>query len=295
MNRKQHGNFRPQTFKTHRENTPWMATQQQSFGPSYFLLWTRGARAELERLGMEKKRLLYDTYFRLGITWESANPFYVYVEPKKRWERYSGRTPDPSVCHWSPSLSLLLQLRQASRKLSFCSSIYTLRQCCEKRRRSGGTWSTRASESRREREKRSEHTTLCTQNPDPPPYNKIDGIRWDHVSPLTVQLNSYGARYALAGVGSAKRQASLHQRATMTSSASLYSDSENGYLYYVCVCVYMCICLCINLYSIFIHIVAMPLEFFLMFDQFLSLHAGGPDYKVQAERLNVAMVYSQRC
>lgn len=131
-----------------------MATQQQSFAPSYFLLWSRGARAELERLDMEKKRLVYDTYFTLGITWESANPFYVYVEPMKRRERYSGRMPDPSVCHWSPSLSLLLQLRQASRKLSFCSSIYTLRQCCEKRRRSGGTWSTRA----RERERKEAST-----------------------------------------------------------------------------------------------------------------------------------------
>lgn len=86
-------------------------------------------------------------------------------------------------------------------------------------------------ESEREREKRSEHTTLCTQNPDPPPYNKIDGIRLDHVSPLTVQLNSYGARYALAGVGSAKCQASSKRCNDKLEQLIAYSDSENGYLY----------------------------------------------------------------
>ncbi len=195
-----------------------MATQQQSFAPSYFLLWSRGARAELERLDMEKKRLVYDTYFTLGITWESANPFTC---TSSQW---SGGKDIPVECRTHQYVTealLYLYYCNYAKLQGSCPFVPAFIHCVNVAKRGGGAVALGVREREREREKRSEHTTLCTQNPDPPPYNKIDGIRWDHVPPLTVQLNSYGARYALAGVGSAKCQASLHQSAAMTSSSSL--------------------------------------------------------------------------
>ncbi len=121
-----------------------------------------------------------------------------------------------------------------------CPFVPAFIHCVNVAKRGGGAVALRVRE-RGGRGGGSEHTTLCTQNPEPPPYNKIDGIRWDHVSPLTVQLDSYGARYALAGVGSAKCQASLHQSAAMTSSSSQWQRERISLLS-------VCLCMCMHVF-----------------------------------------------
>lgn len=124
-------------------------------------------------------------------------------------------------------LSLLLQLRQASRKLSFCSSIYTLRQCCEKRRRSGGTSSTRE----REGGGRSEHTTLCTQNQTLHPITKSTGSDEITCPPHCTARLIRGKICARGGRKRGVPGKSSSKRCNDKLEQPIASDSENGYLY----------------------------------------------------------------
>jgi len=82
MNRKQHGNFRPQTFKSHeRKHTVWMATHNKA-SVRRISSYEAGQRERSDWI-WKKKRLVCDTYFRLGITWKVQFRFNVYVESKK--------------------------------------------------------------------------------------------------------------------------------------------------------------------------------------------------------------------